>query len=132
MAKYTGKDMVILFGTLNISGQGRSLDVDQSADEIDATAYGDAEKDFIVGKSERTGSMEVLDDSASTTVRQALAVGTINSMTWYPLGTASGRPKFTAGTTVVLGKSISYPYDDVVLMSVNLRFSTGVIEGTAP
>lgn len=131
MAKYTGQNLVIRFGTAVVSGQGRSLDIDLSADEIDATSYGDAEKSFLAGKPDRKASMEVLDDSASSAIRTALAVGTINSMTWFPQGTASGNPKFAAATAVVLSNSISYPYDDVVTMSVDVRISGGVVESTA-
>lgn len=132
IAKYTGKDMVIKFGATNISGQGRSLDIQQTADEIDVTAYGSVEKEFIVGKMERSASLEVLDDAASSAIRTALTPGSINSMTWFPQGTNAGSPKFTAATAVILENSISYPYDDAVVMSVNVRLSGGVVEGVAP
>lgn len=132
MPKYTGKDMVIKFGTVDVSGQGRTLDVSQTADEIDVTTYGSTDKEFIVGKVERSATMEVLDDSTSSTIRLALKPGTQNSMAWFPIGTASGNPKFTVGTAVVLENSISYPYDDAVTMSVNVRLSGAVTEGTAP
>lgn len=132
MSKYTGKDMFVKFGTLNVSGQGRNLEIQQSADEIDVTAYGSVDKEFIVGKTERQASLEVLDDAADSTVRLKMAVGSLDSLTWFPLGTASGNPKFSVGTAIVLENNISYPYDDAVLMSISLRLSGAVTEGTAP
>lgn len=132
MPKYTGKDMVIKFGTVDVSGAGRTLDISQTADEIDVTAYGSTDKEFIVGKVERSATMEVLDNSTDTLIRTSLAPGTSNSMAWFPIGTASGNPKFTVGTAVVLENSISYPYDDAVTMSVNVRLSGAVTEATAP
>ena len=132
MVKYTGKDMRIFFGTVDISGQGRSLEIEQEANEIDATTYGSSDNEYIVGKTDRSASLEVLDDSASTAIRNALTVGTTNSMTWFPQGTASGLPKHTAGTVVVRSNNMSYPHDDVVTMGVDLRISGRPTEGTAP
>ena len=131
MAKYTGKDMLVKFGTLDISGQGRNLEVSQSADEIDVTTYGSDDKEFIVGMIERDASLEVLDDSSSSTIRTALKPGSTNSLVWFPIGTASGNPKFSVATAVVKEQNLSYPYDDAVLMSTNVRLSGAVVEGTA-
>lgn len=133
MTKYTGEAMVVKFGTADISGNGRTLDVDETADEVDTTTYGSTDKEFITGMVDRTATMEILDDSeANALIRTTLKVGTSNSMTWFPKGTASGNQKHSAGTVNVLSRSFSYPYDDAVLMSVNLRISGAVIEGTAP
>lgn len=132
MAKYTGKDMVAKFGTLSVAGQGRNLEVSQSADEIDVTTYGSTAKEFITGLLERSASLEILDDSGSSTIRTAFTPGSANSLTWFPLGTASGNPKFSVGTAVVTQADISYPYDDAVLISVEMRLSGAVTEGTAP
>lgn len=131
-AKYTGKDVKVKFGTLDVSGQGRSLEVSESADEVDVTTYGSVAKEFIVGLVERSGSLEVLDDDASSAVRTALAVGTANSLTWFPKGTASGLPQHSCALVNVTGNDKSYPYDDAVMMSIALRLSGPVVEGTAP
>lgn len=132
MGKYTGKDMYITFTGTDVSGQGRSLDVSQSADEVDVTTYGSVDKEFIAGMVERTATLEVLDDDATTTVRVALSPGSQGTLQWFPLGTASGNPRFTVSDAVVLGQDISYPYDDAVLLSVNMRLSGAVTEDTAP
>ena len=132
MAKYTGKDMAVKFGTVSVAGQGRQLEISQSADEIDVTTYGSGDKEFITGLVERSGTLEILDDSASSEVRGAFAPGSANSPTWYPQGTASGKPKFSVGTAVVTGADNSFPYDDAVVISVTMRLSGAVTEGTAP
>lgn len=131
MPKYTGKDMSIKFGTTNISAQGRSLEVGQTADEIETTGYGDSEKTYIAGKTERQVTLEVMDDSTSTTVRTALTPGSASSLTWFPIGTVSGNPKFSFATATVIENNLSYPYDDVVLMSVTIRGSSPLVESTA-
>lgn len=132
MAKYSGKDMYIKFGTVSVAGQGRNLEVSQQAEEIDVTAYGSTDKEFIAGLVERTASLEVLDDDTSTLIRTALHPGSASSLTWYPLGTANGKPKFSVGTAVVLEQNLQYPYDDAVLMNCSIRLSGAVTESTAP
>lgn len=131
--KYTGKDMVIKYGTLSVAGQGRNLQIQEAADELDVTAYGSTDKEFIVGLVDRQGSIDILDaNTPSDPIRLAFKSGTSNSMTWFPIGTASGNPKFSCGTVLCKGLTLSYPYDGAVLLNVSLRFSGAVTEATAP
>ena len=123
--------MKVYFGTLDISGQGRNLEVAESGAEIDVTTYGSTDKEFLVGLTERTGTLQVLDDATASAVRVALGVGSQGSLTWFPQGTASGSPKFQVGTARVRERNISYPYDDAVSMAVTIRLSGAVTESTA-
>lgn len=132
MVKYTGKDMFAKFGTLSVAGQGRNLEVSQSANEVDVTTYGSAAKEFVAGLIERSASLEILDDSASSAIRTAFTPGSANSLTWFPVGSTAGLPKLSCATAVVTEANISYPYDDAVLISVSLRLSGAVVEGVAP
>ena len=131
MAKYTGKDMVIKFGTVSVAGQGRSFEITQSADEVDVTTYGSTDKEFITGFVDRSATLEILDDSASQTVKNAFAPGSTGSLVWYPQGTTAGKPYGSIGTAVVTGADQSYPYDDAVLVSVTMRLNGAVTAGTA-
>jgi predicted secreted protein len=132
ISKYTGKDMVVKFGTLSVAGQGRQLEVAQSANEVDVTTYGSTDQEFIAGLVERSATLEILDDSANSLIRTSFKPGTSNSLTWFPIGTASGNPKFSVGTAVVTEQNLSYPYDDAVLFSCSMRLSGAVTESTAP
>ncbi len=124
--------MVVRFGTADISGNGRTLDVEETADEVDVTTYGSTDKEFVAGMVDRTATMEILDDSeASAAIRSVLQIGSSNSLTWFPKGTASGNQKHQAGTAVVLSRSRSYPYDDAVVFTTNFRISGAVPETTA-
>jgi len=131
MAKYTGKAMKVYFGTFDVSGAGRNLEVNRSADEVDVSTYGSVEKEFVVGLPERSATLEILDDSTNPVIRQQLAVGSSGSLTWFPIGTASGNPKFTAATALVREANQAYPYDGAVTIATTLRLSGGVVEGTA-
>jgi predicted secreted protein len=124
--------MVVTLGGTDLSGQGRSLEVSQSVEEIDVTTYGSPGREFIVTLPERSASLEVLDDATSATIRDKTKPGSGGTLVWFPQGTASGKPKFTCGTTWVTEQNLSYPYDDAVTASVSLRLSGAVTEGTAP
>jgi hypothetical protein len=132
LVKYTGDLLIAKLGTVDLSAQARTLEISQQANEIDVTTYASTDKEFIAGLVDRTATMEILDDSVSSTVRQATKVGQSGSFTWFPLGTASGKPMLSVGTATVLQQNISYPYADAVLMNVNLRLNGAVTEGTAP
>lgn len=132
MAKYSGKDVVVKFGTFNAGGYGRSLEVSQSADEIDVTTYGSSDKEYIAGFVDRSATLEILDGTDNPdTVKNAFAPGSSSSLTWYPQGTASGKPMYSVGTAVVTEANESYPYDDAVTISVTMRLSGAVTAGTA-
>jgi predicted secreted protein len=131
VAKYSGKDMVLRFGTISVAGAGRNFEVSQSADDIDVTSYGSAAKEFITGLVDRSATLEVLDDSTNTTIRNKFTPGSSDSLTWFPIGTASGNPKFAVGTAIVTEANLQYPYDDAVLMNVSMRLSGAVTESTA-
>lgn len=130
MGKYTGKDMVIRFGTIDISGQGRSLEISQQADDIDVTTYGSTDKEFITGFTERSATLEILDDDSSAVIRSALSPGSSSSLTWFPRGTGSGKPVRSVGTCVVTEANESYPYDDAVVISTTLRLNGRPQEST--
>jgi predicted secreted protein len=132
VAKYTGKDMVVKFLGTSVAGFGRNLSVSQTAGEIDVSTYGSVDKEFLAGPVDRSATLEILDDEASSTVRAQFAPGTSGTLQWFPVGTAAGKPKFTVGTAVVTEANLTYPYDDAVLISVSLRLSGSVSEGTAP
>jgi predicted secreted protein len=123
--------MAVRFGTLSVAGSGRNLEISQSADEVDVTTYGSAAKEFVAGLIERSGTLEILDDSTSSAVRTAFTPGSTNSLAWFPIGIGTGNPKLSCATSVVTEANVSYPYDDAVLVSVSLRLSGAVVEGTS-
>lgn len=123
--------MAVRYGTFSVAGQGRQLEVSQSANEVDVTSYGSTDMEFITGLIERSATLEILDDSANAGIRNAFKPGTANSLSWFPLGIGTGNPKFSVGTAVVTEANLSYPYDDAVVVSVSMRLSGAVTETTS-
>jgi predicted secreted protein len=122
--------MYASFGGVSVAGQGRSLEVSQTANDIDVTSYGSTDQEFITGLVGRTATLQILDDSASSTVRAKFSPGSAGTLIWAPIGTGSGNPKFTVGTARVTEANLSYPYDDAVIIAVSMRLSGAVTEST--
>jgi hypothetical protein len=59
-------------------------------------------------------------------------VGSVGSLSWFPIGTTSGNPLLQCATVLVREQNLAYPYDDAVTASVTMRLSGAVVEGTAP
>lgn len=122
--------MYVSFLGTSVAGQGRQLEVNQQANDIDVTTYGSSDQEFIAGLIGRTATLSVLDDSGSATIRNKFTPGSTGTLIWAPLGTGSGKPRHTNGTAVVTEANISYPYDDAVVIAVTMRLSGAVAEDT--
>ena len=132
MTRYSGKNMYFRFvtsagGTIAPSADYRTWTVDDSADEIDASAGADTYKVFLAGQSARTGNFTYLMSTAAstpsgTTLFAQLSPQTEGTIFWGPEGTASGKVKYSAAA-VILGRSMSVPYNGVVECTVNFRLN---------
>lgn len=63
MPHYRGKDVVVTFNAVVISGDGRSASLKQSADALDDTTYGVDEKTKLAGLEDGSGSFAGLDST---------------------------------------------------------------------
>lgn len=122
--------MYVQFAGQSVAGQGRQMEITQTADDIDVTTYGSSDKEFIAGLTDRSATLQILDDSASSTVRTKFGPGSTGSLVWGPQGSGSSKPRFDVGTAVVTEANISYPYDDAVVIAVTLRLNGAVAEST--
>ena len=119
--KYSGKDMYASFGGTSVAGFGRNLEINQQANDIDVSTYGTVDQEFIAGPVGRSATLQILDDADSSAVRTKFTPGSTGTLIWAPVGTTSGKPKFTVGTAVVTEANISYPYDDAVVIEVTMQ-----------
>lgn len=122
MARYSGKDLYIEWvsssGTTVISGDYRTLDIPESADEIDASAGSDTRKFTLPGQVAASWTLEMLPQEAGTVVFAAVAPQTIGTLRWSPEGTASGKQKKYAAATI-LGRNEAFGYNSVATLRLN-------------
>ena len=126
MARYTGIDLDAqwwrLGGTTNITSYRRTVETSESVDDADATCGTVTYRDHLPTFTDMSISLTYLMDSGAdgTTIYNALAPRNAGTFCWSPQGTASSKPKFTA-TAYVQDRSISYPYDDVIEVSIEFQ-----------
>lgn len=130
MVAYRGKDVFVSLGGTDISGDGRSIDFEETADALDSSKWGDTRRTKVAGLEDASGSMEALDTTGDWTAAwDAIAVGTQDTLVIHPEGTGTGLRELSA-EVLVTGRSISLPYDDLATLSMDFEVSGDVTEGT--
>lgn len=132
MPAYRGKDVVVTFNAVDISGDGRSVSFEQSADILDDTTYGADDRTKQGGLRDGSGSFEGLDiTGAWSNAWNEIVPGTSATMAVYPEGNVSTnrRLQFTA---VIGTRTLVMPYDDLSTVSMAFEISGGVTEDTVP
>lgn len=129
MARFSGRSMYLTFSTSTITNL-RSVDIEEQAAEIDASAAGDTRETYVAGLIGSSLSAERVGDDADTTLYNAVAPQSTGTIIFGPAGTASGKRKYTWGDTVSLQRNEATPYDGVNTMSLNFRLNVAPTVGT--
>lgn len=130
MAAYRGKNLAVEFASTDISGDGRSVNYEESADILDDTTYGLDNHTKQAGLLDGSGSFEALDQSGVwATPWQDIQPGTSGTMVIYPEGNTSGNRSATF-TAIISSRSVSFPYDGLATLSMSFEISGAVVEGT--
>lgn len=130
MVAYRGKDVFVSLGGTDISGDGRSIEFEETADALDSSKWGDTRRTKVAGLEDASGSMEALDTTGAWSAAwDAIAVGTEDTLVIHPEGTGSGNRELSC-EVLVTGRSISLPYDDLATLSMDFEVSGVVTEGT--
>ena len=126
MAAYTGSALVVTWttatGTTTMTGDQRSFSYAPSINLVDATAGADANKNYVTGVKDGQAQFEALLQSGTGAGGTANYVvecveGKSGTLKWQPEGTAGSKP-YSEMPAICMGASYSYPYEDVVTVSV--------------
>jgi len=130
MPAYRGKDLEVSFGGTVISGDGRSVSYEESADILDDTTYGDTNRTKQAGLLDGSGSYEALDQTGAwATEWTTIQPGDSDTMIIYPEGNSAGN-RSASFTAIIGNRSISFPYDGLATLSMSFEISGAVTEGT--
>lgn len=130
MAAFRGKNVVVEFNSVNISGDGRSVSYEETADTLDDTKYGQDNRTKQASLLDGSGSFEGLDSTGAWTAAwQEIQPGASATMAIRPEGTGAGLREVTF-TAVVTSRSLELPYDDLASFSMSFEISGAVVEGT--
>lgn len=132
MPAYRGKNLVVKFAGASISGDGRSIQWEESADILDDTTVGDDAKTKQAGLLDGNGSFEGLDKTGAWAADwTGIKPGTTDTLEVYPEGDTIGL-RMASFTAVIKTRSIEVPYDDLSKVSMSFEISGPVTEGVAP
>lgn len=124
MAKLTGKNLYLKFGSTVLSGTQRSLEVNEEIETADATAGADDYRNYLTTVKTIGATVElVMREHADSTspngsaIFAALVLGTEGTLEWGVEGTATGKPRkgFVARVTRF---DQNLAFDDVYTISV--------------
>ena len=135
---YSGSALVVTWavGTAaagTLTGLQRSFSYAPSINLIDSTAGADANKRYISGVKDGQAQFEALMPSGTnapgTAAYAACVEGASGTVVYHPEGVVVGKPKITL-PAISMGASFSYPYEDVVTVSVPFQQNGARVEGT--
>lgn len=125
MAKITGKNLYVQFGSTNLSGSQRTFDVSQMQETADMTAGADDYRNFANTVKTIEATMEVVMQEHSTggsAILAALTLGTNGTLIWGAEGTATGKPKDGFYATLV-DASKAIPFDDAYVLKLKFQMA---------
>lgn len=120
--RMTGPNLYVEFvhsgGTVNLTGDQRSLSTTREQELVDATAGADGARVNKATLKNFAASLEMMYiGTAGSATHGALTLGLEGTLRYYPKGTASGNPK-GAFPAIVQSSSLEIPYDDMVTFTM--------------
>jgi predicted secreted protein len=112
----------------DISNTVTSVDLPETLDTAETTAFGSSAKSYIVGLTDATISVSGIWDATVDGYIAGGAEPASRSFVFGPAGSTAGNVKYT-GEAIVTSYSISNPVGDVVTYSLDLQV-TGSISRT--
>lgn len=129
MAHYRGKDVIVSFDATNVTSDGRSVSVEQTADTLDDTVYGQDERTKVASLEDGSFSLELLDTTGAwSDAWSNMPVGATGTIVVQPEGAGTGKRQLSF-TGVITGRSLELPYEDLAKLSISGEIS-GVVDET--
>lgn len=124
MAKIRGNDGVVLVGA-NVVASVVRFSLDESMEPIENTDLGTQEKEFAVGDTAWSGSVECRWDKSDTTGQGAMTIGASVSLSLQPEGNTSG-DETRSGTALISGRAASSEKGSMVMQTFTIQ-GTGAL-----
>ncbi|HFD38536.1 MAG TPA: hypothetical protein ENJ31_01615 [Anaerolineae bacterium] len=138
MAEYSGKDLVVTFNSIDISGQGRRVSIEEKSDppeRYDVTHRGDTQKqtlEGLPGAVSVTVQFSCLDESGGTANLLDFSIGDQHDLVIYPEGNSSGNPMITVTDATLVSRNNPIEYNKPVELEATFESSVAVTRGTVP
>lgn len=134
--EYKGNSLVVEFNTVDVSGQARTVTVNEEAgepDEIDITHKGDSERqtlEGLPGSPKTSVNLETLDYDADTVGILTFALNAKDTLLVYPRGKTHGYPKLIINNARLISREKKVPYDGAAELTSKFSASNTVTYST--
>ena len=128
VASKSAKIHIDVNGTPTAFGEVKSFSLDTTLGTIDVSVLSTDWKNFLVGQAGWSGSIECFydpTDAAQAALASKVIAGTACTLTLYPLGETTGKPKIS-GTAFITSWNVSGAKEDAVGLSVSYQ-GTGAL-----
>ena len=136
MAEYTGSSLAVFFNTVDISGQMRTVSVQEAADEaeeIDVTHKGDSARVLLegfAGAEKTTVEVELLDESGDASNIMDFALNAKDTLLIYPEGKTHTYTELTLNNARMNQRTQELVYDDAAMISATFHAKNTITRGT--
>lgn len=136
MAEYVGSDLAVYFNTVDVSGQMRTVSVQEAADEaeeIDVTHKGDSARVLLegfAGAEKTTVEVDLLDDDGGDATIFDFALNAKDTLFVYPEGKVHTYPELTLQNARLNERTQEIVYDDAVSVSATWHAKNTITRGT--
>lgn len=130
MPNFRGKNVVVLFNAVNISGDGRSVSYTEKSDVLDDSKYGQDARTKQGGLLDGSGSFDGMDKTGDWSAAwEAMQPGDSATMQIRPEGTGAGLREVSF-TALISERGVEYPYDQLATVKMSFEISGDVGEST--
>jgi hypothetical protein len=136
MAEYKGQYLQVFFGGVDISAQGRTVNVSEDAgepEEIDVTHRGDDERQVLEsypGRQVCNVDATLLDETGGDAEIMGYDVNDIDTLVVYPEGQADGGRMGTLDNARLIQRTTDVPYDGAVEISCTFHAKNTIVWST--
>lgn len=136
MAEYKGSLLQVYYNTVELSGQGRSVSVNEEAgepEEVDVTHRGDSSRQVLEGFPGRVATtVEVsgLDEAGGTANIYDFALNAKDTLKVYPEGRTSGERELTVQNARLITRNLDTPFDGAAEWTASFNAKNSVTHGT--
>jgi hypothetical protein len=136
MARIVLTDVSVFINNVNLSDHVASVEISQTFDEVETTAFGDGGRTRIGGLEDSSITLDFHQDFAAASVDQTIAplVGGTAAIRIQPVGTATptaANPRYTGTVLLTEWSPISGAVGDLATASVTWPVSGRLTRGTA-
>lgn len=130
MAKLTGKNLYVTFGTTVLSAAQKSFEVTETMEQADVTAGADDYRNFLATVKTIEATMEMVmreHSDGGSAILASLYLGDQRDLVWGVEGTATGKPR-DGFRAMLVERTKTMKFDDAYVLKLKwVNYGTAIL-----